>query len=59
MAKQCYKLIDNINTKLLQLEQTNLELKQMRYGLNKILGYLELILYLKNDFQGFICKVSI
>jgi hypothetical protein len=31
----------------------------MRYGLNKILGYLELILYLKNDFQWFIYKVSI
>jgi hypothetical protein len=27
MAKQCYQLIDNINTKLLQLEWLDLELK--------------------------------
>jgi hypothetical protein len=31
----------------MQLERINLELKRMRYGLNNILGYLELILYLK------------
>jgi hypothetical protein len=42
----------------MQLELINLELKRMRYGLNKILGYLELILYLKMTSRK-ICKVSI
>jgi hypothetical protein len=36
----------------MQLEQINLELKRMRYELNKILGYLELILYLKMTSRG-------
>jgi hypothetical protein len=33
-----------------------LELKRMRYGLNKILGYLELILYLKMTSRGLYAK---
>jgi hypothetical protein len=42
MAKQCYKLIDNINKKLLQLEWLNLELKWIKYELNK---FMDLFLY--------------
>jgi hypothetical protein len=40
----------------MQLERINLELKRMRYGLNKILGYLELILYLKMTSRGLYAK---
>jgi hypothetical protein len=40
----------------MQLEQINLELKWMRYRLNKILGYLELILYLKMTSRGLYAK---
>jgi hypothetical protein len=40
----------------MQLERINLELKRMRYGLNKILGYLELILYLKMTSKGLYAK---
>jgi hypothetical protein len=42
MAKQCYKWIDNINTKSLQLEWLNLELKWINYEFHK---FLELFLY--------------
>jgi hypothetical protein len=35
MAKQYYQLVDNINTKLLQLEWLNLELKWIIYELYK------------------------
>jgi hypothetical protein len=42
MAKQCYKLIDNINKKLLQLEWLNLELKWINYELYK---FVELFSY--------------
>jgi hypothetical protein len=49
-------VINNIKTKLIQLERINLELKRMRYGLNKILGYLELILYLKMTSKGLYAK---
>jgi hypothetical protein len=40
----------------MQLERINLELKRIRYGLNKILGYLELILYLKMTSKGLYAK---
>jgi hypothetical protein len=40
----------------MQMEWINLELKRMRYGLNKILGYLELILYLKMTSSGLYTK---
>jgi hypothetical protein len=42
MAKQCYYLIDNVNTKLLQLELLNLELKWINYELYK---FMELFSY--------------
>jgi hypothetical protein len=37
MLKQCYRVIDDINTKLLQLELLNLELEWIFYELNKFL----------------------
>jgi hypothetical protein len=37
---------------LMQLEWINSELKRMRYELNKFLGYLELVLYLKITSRG-------
>jgi hypothetical protein len=37
MAKQCYWLVDNINTKLMQLEWLNLELKWINYELYKFM----------------------
>jgi hypothetical protein len=42
MAKQCYWLIDNINTKLLQLEWIKKELEWIKYELYK---FLDLFLY--------------
>jgi hypothetical protein len=36
----------------MQLERINLELKRMRYGLNKVLGILLLNLYLNNASRG-------
>jgi hypothetical protein len=53
MAKQRYWMINSIKTKLMQLEWINLELKRMRYGLNKVLGILLLNLYLNNTSRGF------
>jgi hypothetical protein len=40
MAKQCYWLVDNINTKLMQLEWLNLELKWLKYELYKFLAFI-------------------
>jgi hypothetical protein len=42
MAKQCYWLVDNINTKLMKLEWINSDLLWIFYELNK---FLELFLY--------------
>jgi hypothetical protein len=42
MAKQIYYVINNINTKLLQLEWLNLELKWIKYEFHK---FLVLFLY--------------
>jgi hypothetical protein len=39
-----------------QLERSKSELKRMLYGLNKILGYLGLILYLKTASRGLYAK---
>jgi hypothetical protein len=36
----------------MQLERINLKLKQMRYGLNKVIGILLLHLYLNNTSRG-------
>jgi hypothetical protein len=42
MIKQSYQMINNINTKLMQLEWIKKELKLIYYDLNK---FLELFLY--------------
>jgi hypothetical protein len=39
MAKQCYWMIDNINTKSLPLEQIKIKLKWNFYELNKFWIY--------------------
>jgi hypothetical protein len=52
MTKQSYQMIINIIVRLTQLEWINLELKRMRYGLNKVLGILLLNLYLNNASRG-------
>ena len=39
-----------------QLERSKSELKRMLYGLNKIIGYLGLILYLKTASRGLYAK---
>jgi hypothetical protein len=49
---QCCYCVVNIYTKLTQFEQTNSELKQMRHALNKFLGCLELVLYIKIYSRG-------
>jgi hypothetical protein len=46
MIKQSYLVINNIDTKLIQLEWTKKELKLIFYELNKILNYF----YTKNHF---------
>jgi hypothetical protein len=50
MIKQSYQVINNINTKLMQLEWIKKELKWIFYELNKI---LELFLYKKFNFSVF------
>jgi hypothetical protein len=45
MAKQSYRVINNIKTKLMPLEWINSELKWIFYELNK---FLDLFLYKKN-----------
>jgi hypothetical protein len=45
MIKQSYQVINNINTKLMQLECIEKELKWISYVLNKV---LELFLYKKS-----------
>jgi hypothetical protein len=50
MIKQTYQVINNINTKLMQLEWIKKELKWTTYELNKI---LELFLYKKFNISVF------
>jgi hypothetical protein len=49
-------MIDNVKTKLLQLEQINLELKRIFYELNK---FQDLFLYLKIHFSDLIMNTPI
>jgi hypothetical protein len=60
MAKQCYKLIDNINKKILQLKWVKKGLKWGSYELSKIILYYKSfskILFTENKGYGLLLQI--